>query len=428
MQHKFLFVSKDALISDIAWQIIKEGHEAKYFIENKEEDDIADGFVPKTKDWRECLDWADVIVFDDVLGQGKIAEELRGKGKKVIGGTAYTDMLEDDRSFGQRELKRHGVKIIPFWEFTNFDEAITFVKEHPDEYVIKPSGEAQNIKRLLFVGQEKDGNDVVRVLESYKKVWSKEVKIFQLQKMVIGVEVAVGAFFNGKDFIYPININFEHKKLFPGNFGPATGEMGTSMFWSQPNILFSSTLEKLKDTLCHENYVGYIDLNCIVNGHGIYPLEFTSRFGYPTISIQQEGMITPIGEFFYDLANGNNIDLKCKTGFQVGVRLVVPPYPFKDKMTFDSFSKGAIIAFKGVQSDNGIHIEDVKLVNDQWIITGSSGVALIVVGTGLTMKEAQKQAYSRIKNILIPNMYYRYDIGDRWYEEFDKLHSWGYIR
>jgi len=428
IKYKFLFISKDALIGDIAWQITKEGHDVRYFIEDKKEDDIADGFVPKIKEWQTSIDWADVIVFDDVLGHGKIAEGLRKKGKKVIGGTTYTDMLEDDRSFGQRELKKHGIKIIPFWEFSNFDEAIIFVKEHPDEYVIKPSGEAQNLKRLLFVGQEKDGSDVIRILESYKKVWSKEVKIFQLQKMVTGVEIAVGAFFNGKDFIYPININFENKKLFPGNFRPATGEMGTSMFWSQSSLLFSSTLEKFKNTLRNENYVGYIDLNCIVNNYGIYPLEFTSRFGYPTISIQQEGMITPIGEFFYHLANGDNIDFKCKKGFQVGIRLVVPPYPFKDKKIFDSFSKDAVIAFKGNTDNNGIHIEDVKLVNNQWIITGSSGVALIIVGTGATMKEAQKQAYSRIKNILIPNMYYRDDIGDRWYEEFDKLHSWGYLK
>lgn len=428
MPYKFLFISKDALITDTAWQVTKEGHEVKYFIENKEESDIGDGFIVKTDDWRKDVNWADVIVFDDVLGQGKIAQELRNQGKKVIGGTPYTDMLEDDRSFGQRELKKHGVKIIPFWEFSNFDEAIQFVKEHPNEYVIKPSGEAQNIKRLLFVGNEKDGSDIIRVLESYKKVWYKEVKVFQLQKKVNGVEVAVGAFFNGKDFIYPININFEHKKLFPGNFGPSTGEMGTSMFWSQPNVLFFSTLERLKETLRRENYIGYIDLNCIVNNYGIYPLEFTCRFGYPTISIQQEGMITPIGEFLYHLANGDQIDLKYRKGFQVGVRLVVPPYPFKDKMTFDSFSKGAVIAFKNNSSNVGIHIEDVKLVNNQWVVTGSSGVALIVVGVGLTMKEAQKQAYARVKNILIPNMYYRDDIGDRWYDEFDKLHSWGYLR
>lgn len=426
--HKFLFISRDGLISDIAWQIVKEGHEVKYFIENKDVDDIADGFVPKTKDWRNELEWAEVVVFDDVLGLGKIAEDLRKQGKKVIGGTTYTDMLEDDRSFGQKELKRHGIKIIPFWEFFDFEKAIQFVKANPDEYVIKPSGEAQNIKRLLFIGNERDGNDIIRVLESYKRVWHKEVKVFQLQKKVNGVEVAVGAFFNGKDFIYPININFEHKKLFPGNFGPSTGEMGTSMFWSQPNTLFLSTLEKMKDTLRHENYVGYIDLNCIANNYGIYPLEFTARFGSPTISIQKEGIIMPIGEFFYHLANGNNIDLKCKKGFQVGIRLVVPPYPFNDKMTFDSFSKDAIITFKNNLDNEGIHIEDVKLVDNQWVITGSSGVALIVTGTGLTMRDAQKQAYSRIKNILIPNMYYRDDIGDRWHDEFDKLYSWGYIK
>ena len=50
------------------------------------------------------------------------------------------------------------------------------------------------------------------------------------------------------------------------------------------------------------------------------------------------------------------------------------------------------------------------------------------VGTGQTMKQAQTQVYSRIKNILIPNMYYRTDIGDRWAEDSDKLHNWGYLR
>src|SRR5262249_10927204 len=70
--------------------------------------------------------------------------------------------------------------------------------------------------------------------------------------------------------------------------------------------------------LASEGYVGYIDLNCIVNGNGIYPLEFTARFGYPTISIQQEGMTPPIGQFLTDLAAGVNPKLKVKSGFQIG--------------------------------------------------------------------------------------------------------------
>ena len=424
---KFLFVSIDALINDIAWQVVKEGHEVRYYIQEKDIRDIADGFVPKTDDWKKDVDWADVIVFDDVLGQGKKAVELRKKGKLVVGGTEYTDMLEDDRSFGQEELKKAGINIIPFADFTSFNAAIDYVKDNPARYVIKPSGEAQNIKRLLFVGEEEDGVDVIQVLEAYKKSWSKEIKEFQLQKRVTGVEVAVGAFFNGKEFVYPVNINFEHKRLFSGDVGPSTGEMGTTMYWSDPNQIFNETLKKMEPQLNREGYVGYIDLNCIVNANGIYPLEFTARFGYPTISIQQEGIQMPMGEFLLELAQGSLKEFKFKKGFQIGVRILVPPYPFNDPQTFEAYSKNGVILFKKPNLD-GVHIGDVKLQDDEWLVAGNSGVALIIVGTGQTMKQAQAQVYHRISNLMIPNMYYRTDIGDRWYEDSDRLHTWGYLR
>lgn len=112
----------------------------KYYIHNPNVQDVADGFVPKIDDWEKEIDWADVIIFDDVLGQGKKAKQLRDKGKCVIGGTEYTDQLEDDRTFGQEELRKAGVNIIPFQEFTSFDDAIGYVQANPNRYVIKPSG------------------------------------------------------------------------------------------------------------------------------------------------------------------------------------------------------------------------------------------------------------------------------------------------
>jgi len=424
---RFLFVSYDALITDIAWQVVKEGHEVRYSIDSEADRAIGDGFVPKTDDWRADVDWADVIVFDDVLGHGTIAEELRREGRAVVGGTAYTDRLEDDRGFGQNELRSLGIPIIPFEEFTSFDDAIAYVKANPARYVIKPSGEAQNIKRLLFVGEEDDGQDVVHVLESYRRVYADRVRNFQLQRRRTGVEIAVGAFFNGREFVYPVNVNFEHKKLFPGELGPSTGEMGTAMYWSPPNRIFNQTLRKIEPRLSEEGYVGYIDLNCIVNGNGIYPLEFTARFGYPTISIQQEGLNTPTGELLAALARGESIEMKARSGFQVGVRIVVPPFPYHDPQTFQANSEDRVIIFRKPDRA-GIHIEDVRLVHDEWVITGTSGVVLIVVGTGSTMRQAQAQAYHRIRNVMIPNMYYRTDIGDRWLEDHDRLHNWGYLR
>ena len=422
----FLFVSYDSLIGDIAWNVMKEGHDVKYAVSNPVDREVGSGFVPMVDDWKAEVDWADVVIFDDVLGMGTEAKKLRDAGKPVVGGTPYTDMLEDDRAFGQEELKKHGISIIPYKQFESFDDAITFVRENRARYVIKPSGEAQNMKGLLFIGEEEDGSDVLQVLEDYQQAWSNKIPSFQLQRRVEGVEIAVGAFFNGKEFAYPINVNFEHKKLFPGDLGPSTGEMGTAMFWTGPNRIFNQTLKKLEGKLAEEGYVGYIDLNCIVSGSNIYPLEFTARFGYPTIFIQKEGIQTPISDLLYGLASGTRKTFKTRTGFQVGVRIVVPPFPFSDPETFNVKSKDTIIHFR--KGKEGVHFEDVKLINDEWVITGNSGVILVVVGVGQTMKQAQRQAYSRIKNLIIPHMYYRVDIGDRWFEDSDKLHSWGYFR
>ena len=246
MPFKFLFVSYDGLIGDIAWQVTKEGHEAKYFIEHAEEREIADGFVPQTTDWRADVDWADVIVFDDVLGHGTLAAGAAPAGKKVVGGTAYSTASRTTAPSARQELKAAGVNIIPQQDFTSFDDAIAFVRANPNRYVIKPSGEAQNLKGLLFVGEEEDGRDVIEVLEDYKRAWANQIT--ELPAAAAGARRRGGdrRVLQRREFVYPISVNFEHKKLFPGDIGPSTGEMGTAMFWSEPNKIFNETLRKME--------------------------------------------------------------------------------------------------------------------------------------------------------------------------------------
>jgi phosphoribosylamine-glycine ligase len=143
------------------------------------------------------------------------------------------------------------------------------------------------------------------MLDHYKKGWGSKIRSFQLQKFVAGVEIAVGAFFNGKDFVLPAFVNFEHKRMFNDDIGPSTGEMGTTAFWAGENPLFRKTLARMKDRI--QGYVGYIDINCIANSYGIYPLEFTMRFGYPTINLQIEGVLSKWGEFLWALAKGRGV-------------------------------------------------------------------------------------------------------------------------
>jgi len=425
---KFLFVSLESLSGDLAWQLTKEGHQVKAYIKSKTDADVYNGFIEKIDNWESHKDWADVIVFDDVEF-GEIADKLRKNGKLIIGGSKYTDELEMDRDFGQSEMKKYGINILPQWQFSNYDEAVEFIEKNPERYVFKPSGNTPSAgKGLLFIGQEEDGKDLLELLRQNKSVWTKKVPVFQLQKFVSGVEVAVGAFFNGKDFILPINVNFEHKRVFPGDIGPFTGEMGTLMFWSEPNKLFHMTLEKMKPALVESGYIGYIDINCIVNGKGIYPLEFTARFGYPTIQIQSEGITMPTGEWLYKLASGENFELKTKKGFQVGVRISVPTLFVKsaDKETVEMYRDLPII-FRKPDNLDGVHIEDVKIEDGVWRIAGVSGCLMVVTGSGTTVNEARQQVYTRIKNIMVQDMFYRTDIGLKWNTDSDKLQTWGYL-
>lgn len=423
---KFLFVAQEPLSGDLAWQLTKEGHAVKMFIKgNDTYGDTYDGFVEKVPEWKTHADWADIIVFDDT-GFGAHADTLRKDGKLVVGGSTYTDRLEEDREFGQEEMKRVGMLTLPHWDFEDYDAATEFIKKNPGRYVFKPSGNVpSDWKSLLFISTEEDGKDLIEILASNKVVLAKKIKQFQLQKFVAGVEIAVSAFFNGERFLHPVFINFEHKRLFPGDIGPMTGEMGTLAFWSDPNPFFKATLERMEDSLKASGYVGVIDINCIVNGRGIYPLEFTCRFGYPTISVQIEGILNEWGEFLAAIARHELYPLKTKRGFQIGIVCTVPPFPYADKSELELYRDSSIL-FKRPNPE-GIHLGDVKLVDGVWRVAGDVGYVLVITGSGVTVSETRKQAYGRIEDIMLQNMFYRTDIGLGWGEASDKLQTWGYL-
>ncbi len=421
---KFLFASWEAVCGDMAWRIQKEGHEVKVWYEKKSENsDVHDGLLEKVDDWKKYVDWADIIVFDDI-GFGADADRLRKSGKLVVGSSTYTDKLEHDREFGQTEMTRMGLQVLPHWNFDDFDKAVEFIRNNPSRYVFKPSGQAQNAKDLLFIGEEEDGRDIYELLLSNKKIWNKKIKTFMLQKYASGVEIAVGAYFNGKQFLYPVNINFEHKRTYPGDLGPLTGDMGALMFWSEPNGFFKSTIGRMESELVKSGYIGYFDINCIVNGRGVYPLEFTTRFGYPTVDVQIEGIELPWAEFLYKLASGENFKIPTKKGFQIGVCCATLPYLSSDKADIATYRDLSILFRKPNPDMTGIHFGDVKLIDGVLRIAGESGYCLVVTGSGSTVEDARRQAYNRIKNIRLQNMFYRVDIGERWLQESDLLQTW----
>lgn len=70
----------------------------------------------------------------------------------------------------------------------------------------------------------------------------------------------------------------------------------------------------------------------------------------------------------------------------------------------------------GVAPD-GIHLEDTRQVDGQWRVAGESGMPIVVTSKGETMGAAREQAYGRIDDVVMPNIYYRDDTGERWVDD-----------
>ena len=66
----------------------------------------------------------------------------------------------------------------------------------------------------------------------------------------------------------------------------------------------------------------------IVNEAGIWPLEFTCRFGYPGFAVLEPLQEVGWGALLHGLATGALDRLPARSGFSVGIVLTVPPFPY----------------------------------------------------------------------------------------------------
>src|SRR5262249_1173937 len=157
--------------------------------------------------------------------------------------------LENDRAYAQRVLAELGLATAPVFEFSNVDEAKRLIDQRPARYVLKSNGpDAASV-----VGRHKAGDDGRAVLAAG---WAGTASSFVLIDFVEGVEMGVGAYFNGEDFLEPACLDWEHKRFFPGDLGELTGEMGTVVTYSRSKRFFDRTLAKMAPLLRKNGYCG----------------------------------------------------------------------------------------------------------------------------------------------------------------------------
>jgi phosphoribosylamine---glycine ligase len=400
--------------------LLKEGWEVDWLIGNEKYADTLKGIMPPPLTRTPDAASYDLIVFD-VTGMGKLADAAREKAP-VIGDSVFADKLEKDRIFGLQVMEQADVSV-PQWEqFDSPEEAKKFVKKSHKRFVFKPCGDADC--SLTYVS--KSDTDMLRYLDVLFR--RSKVDHFILQEFVEGTEVSTEAWFNGSEWT-ALNHTLEEKKFMAGGLGPNTGCAG-SVCWMplRDTALFERGLKKTAAILAENNYVGMIDLNCIVTSGEVYGLEWTPRFGYEAACNLTRLLPVPFGEFMYRIATGQSVNLAGpRHRFAATIRISVPPYPSSEKARNEKF---AHIPIEGIDPEQ---IESFYLSN---VRTGEFGLETIgsdqpigaPIGTGETIRQAFTECRAAIDRLMIPDLQWRNDVEKKCEERYERLVAQGWLR
>jgi phosphoribosylamine---glycine ligase len=415
---RFLGIGDYCDLGALYLRLIAEGHEVKVFIGNPLSRGVLAGMVEQVPDWHGELDWIraagrdGIILFENVANHsGELQDGLRSKGFNVIGGSAYGDRLENDRAYAQGVLRSSGLSIARSWEFSDRQSAIEFLDQHPGRYVLKFNGPEAGVDN--YVGRLPDGRDVRAFLAKLTRAGTLKASLM-LMEHIDGIEMGVGAYFDGARFLTPACLDWEHKRFFPGDLGELTGEMGTVVTYARSRQFFELTLGRMQELLSANGYCGYINLNTIVNEQGIWPLEFTCRFGYPGFAILTPLQKTPWGELFAGMVRRSKPSFEAHAGFCVGIVLTTPPFPYPRPQVQEPI--GLPVLFDGelsFEDRQNLHYGEVGMEDGELVTSGIYGWTMVATGTGDGIAIGQQRANRLADRVLVPNVRYRRDIGDR---------------
>ena len=432
---RLLIIDTQGVALEFAIRCKAAGHQVHLFIpQNEKTKHIGRGLVTIVDDLDRWLFWPDIIFATDNTKYLLHIERARQFGIKCVAPTPEAAEWELSRQRGMEVFKRAGIPVPPFVEFSDYNRAINYVKQRMDRFVSKPSNDDD--KSLSYVA--KSPEDMVYMLERWKKA-SKLKSTFMLQEFIPGIEMAAGGFFGPHGWNAGWCENFEFKKLCVGNLGVATGEQGTVLRFVAKSKLAQKVLLPLTDALRKIKYVGYVDVNCIIDEDGTpNPLEFTMRPGWPTFQIQQallhEDISDPL-QWLYDLATGKDAKPFRSDTIAIGAILSVPDYPYshitrKEVVGIPIYGLTPelrrMIHFCEVMMGEAPNAKGDQIVTEKMPVTAGDYV-LLATATHNTVREAMTSVYRRLNRLLVPNSpQWRTDIGKRLATELPKLQAMGF--
>ena len=342
-----------------------------------------------------------------------IVDEFKKRNLKIFGPTKAAAQLEGSKSFTKDFLMRHNIPTAKYKNFTDVNEALSYLDSVEIPVVVKADGLAAG-KGVIVAQTRQEAKDAVKDMLSGNAFGEAGCKVV-IEDFLSGEEASFIVMVDGKN-VLPMATSQDHKRVGDGDQGPNTGGMGA---YSPAPVVTKTVYDRVMEQIIYptvkgmaaENneYVGFLYAGLMIDDAGNPKvIEFNCRFGDPETQPIMMRMKSDLVELC-DAACDGKLDTKtCEYDERpaVGVVLAAEGYP-------QSPRKGDVISGLESVAEPGSKIFQAGTKQTDGKIVTSGGRVLCATAMGSDIKEARVNAYKLAETVSWNGMFYRNDIAYR---------------
>ena len=334
-----------------------------------------------------------------------VVDRFQQEGLLIFGPTKAAAEIEASKDFAKRLMVKYDVPTAAYATFSDFDEAMAYVRQGSLPTVLKYDGLAAG-KGVVIATTMEEAEATLRDMLLDTKFGEGRVVV---EEFLTGEEFSLMCFVAGGK-ICAMPVAQDHKRAYDNDEGPNTGGMGA--YTELPFVTaedhayaMEKIMQRVADAMVSEGtpFSGVLYGGLMKTPNGIKVIEFNARFGDPETEVVLPRLKSDAIDVFSAVARGEQPVAEWSEEATLGIVLASKGYP-------GSYDKG--FAIRGTEHVEcklyhmGTQLKDGELVT-------AGGRVMFVVASAPTLREAQLKAREEISKIECDNLFYRTDIGNK---------------
>lgn len=339
-----------------------------------------------------------------------VVDQFRAAGLRIFGPTQAAAQIEGSKAFSKDFMQRHNIPTGRAQSFTDFDDAMRYLRQLDATPVIKASGLAAGKGVVLPPSREAAAAAIASMMLDRR--FGDAGTTVVIEERLSGPEVSVLAFSDGRSLAVMPTAQ-DHKRQLDGDNGPNTGGMGA--FAPSP-LLDAAQLAEIERSILRPTiegmaaegmpFVGVLYAGLMLTAQGPKVLEFNARFGDPETQVLVPLLETDLVDVFEACVEGrlDLLPLRWKNQAAVTVVMAAQGYP-------DVYPTGHEITGVEAAEQTGciVYLAGAKRQGPRLLTAG--GRVLSVTALGSTVERAARNAYMGVVKIHFNEAQFRRDIG-----------------